>query len=196
MESGVAQISTSWFSGGQPENEVKIFLHMATPGDCRCQAFDHSRALVTNRMSSVYEGDMIRPLGLVTLNFGIAEYELDDLLKRLATAGLMPTKWAQRPIGQKLALLSDALSQMDAGVHSQFSSLLNDVNPLLEERNALIHGCILAGGRIVSGRIDAEERRTSANQLTALAEQIFNWKERLWQFRWKIVEPLLEASKS
>ena len=39
-------------------------------------------------MSRSYEGDLIRPLGLVTLNFGHAEYEFDAFLQRLSDADL------------------------------------------------------------------------------------------------------------
>lgn len=144
-------------------------------------------------MSSTYEGDMIRPLGLVTLYFGYAEYELDSFLDRLSTAGLLPDVWGQRPLGQKLALLTEALSTLDAGIQPALGSLLDEVRALLDQRNALIHGCILAAGRVVSGRVGVEHRRTSADELTALAERIFAWKERIWVYRWKEVEPLLTS---
>lgn len=136
---------------------------------------------------------MIRPLGLVTLYFGHAEYELDSFLERLATAGLLPDAWSQRLIGQKLTLLADALRTLDAGIQPALGSLLDEARALLDQRNTLIHGCILAGGRVVSGRVGVEHRRTSADELTALAERIFAWKERMWVYRWKEVEPLLTS---
>jgi len=58
-----------------------------------------------------YEGDLTRPLGLVTLKFGHAEYEIDLFLQRLNDAGRIPKTWRSKPIGQKLALLNDALRQ-------------------------------------------------------------------------------------
>jgi hypothetical protein len=76
-------------------------------------------------------------------------------------------------------------------VQAGLETLLTEVNSLLEQRNVLIHGCLLAGGRITSGRSGVEEKRTSVAELNALAEGIFAWKERLWIFRWKLVEPLL-----
>ncbi len=144
-------------------------------------------------MSSSYESDMVRPLGLMTLYFGYAEYELDSFLERLATAGLLPDTWCQRPFGQKLALLTDALRTLAAGIQPGLGSLLDEARELLDQRNKLIHGCILAGGRVVSGRTGVEHRRTSADELTTLAEQVFSWKERMWSYRWKVVEPLLTS---
>lgn len=136
---------------------------------------------------------MIRPLGLVTLYFGYAEYELDSFLERLAIAGLLPDAWAQRPIGQKLALLTEAIRTLGDGIQPELDSHLVEARALLDQRNTLIHGCILAGGRVVSGRAGVEHRRTSAGELTALAERIFAWKERMWVYRWKVIEPLLSS---
>ncbi len=146
-------------------------------------------------MSSTYEGDMIRPLGLMTLYFGYAEYELDSFLERLATAGLLPDTWGQRPLGQKLTLLVETLRTLDGSIQPGLDSLLGEARALLEQRNSSVHGCILAGGRVVSGRSKVEHRRTSADELTTLAEQAFSWKERMWSYRWKVVEPLI-ASRS
>jgi hypothetical protein len=140
-----------------------------------------------------YEGDLIRPLGLVTLNVGYAEYEIDALLQRLSDAGRVPSNWHSKPIGQKLAHVTDALRDSNAEVLSALAVLLAEVDGLLAQRNTLIHGCLLAGGRITSGRSGVEEKRTSIEELNALAESIFAWKERLWIFRWKQVEPLLAA---
>jgi hypothetical protein len=140
-----------------------------------------------------YEGDLIRPLGLVTLNFGHAEYEIDTLLQRLSDAGRIPSNWHSKPIGQKLGQLTDALRSSDAGVQSALAALLAEADGLLAQRNMLIHGCLLAGGRITSGRSGVDEKRTSVAELNALADAIFDWKERLSRFRWKQVEPLLAA---
>jgi hypothetical protein len=142
-------------------------------------------------VNNTYEGDLIRPLGLVTLNFGYAEYEIDSLLQRLSDTGRLPGSWSQKPIGQKLSDLTKALKTEQPEVQAGLETLLTEVNSLLEQRNVLIHGCLLAGGRITSGRSGVEERRTSVDELNALAEAIFAWKERLSSFRWKRVEPLL-----
>jgi hypothetical protein len=148
---------------------------------------------VAQKVSGTYEGDMIRPLGLMTLYFGYAEYELDIFLERLGIAGLIPGSWSQRPIGQKLTLLTDALRNLDDGIQPSLNALLVEVHHLLERRNALIHSCIVAGGRVMSGRIGVQPQGTSADELTSLAERIFTWKEQLSAYRWRQVEPLLEA---
>jgi len=138
-----------------------------------------------------YEGDLIRPLGVVTLHFGYAEYEIDTLLQRLSDAGRIPGSWHSKPIGQKLAHLTDALYASNAEVRSALAVLLTELDGLRAQRNILIHGCILAGGRITSGRSGVEEKHTSVEELNSLAEGIFKWKDRLSVFRWKQVEPLL-----
>jgi histidine triad (HIT) family protein len=162
---------------------------LAEPGERKCRS---SRRY----MSDTFEGDLIRPLGVVTLNFGYLEYELDSFLERLASAELVPASWRQRPIGQKLSLLSESLRTLDARVHSGLDTLLDEIQGLLEQRNALVHSCIVAGGRVVSGRSGVDEARTSPEELTSLAEKAFTWKERLWAYRWKQVEPQLAAISS
>lgn len=130
------------------------------------------------------------------MNFGLAEYELDFFVERLAAAGLVPKSWAQRPIGQKIGVLADAIRPLGQQVQAPLKSLLDEARQLLDRRNVLIHGCLLAGGRIVSGRSGVEERRTSVEDLNTLADAIFNWKERLSAYRWRQIEPLLEALPS
>jgi hypothetical protein len=142
-------------------------------------------------MSSSYEGDLIRPLGVMTLYFGYAECEIDAFLQRLGDAGRLPGSWSQRPIGQKLSLMTEALETSQPEIQAALKVLLAEVHSLLEQRNTLVHGCILTGGRITSGRAGIGEKRTSVEELNALAESIFSWKERLSVFRWKQVEPLL-----
>lgn len=144
-------------------------------------------------MSDSYEGDLIRPLGLVTLYFGYAEYEIESFLQRLCDAGRIPSNWHSKPVGQKLDHLSDALHASESEIRSALTTLLTEVDGLLAQRNMLIHGCLLAGGRITSGRSGVEEKRTSVEELNALAESIFGWKERLTAFRWKVVEPWLAS---
>lgn len=140
-----------------------------------------------------YEGDLVRPLGLVTLNFGYAEYEIDAFLQRLSDAGRLPGSWSQRPIGQKLSLMTESFETSQPEIRAALEVLLAEVHRLLEQRNTLVHGCILTAGRIASGRAGIKEKRISVEELNALAESIFNWKERLSVFRWKQVEPLLTS---
>lgn len=142
-------------------------------------------------MNGVFEGDLIRPLGLVTMNFGYAEYELDSFLERLVLAGLLPDSWAQRPIGQKLNLLKQAIHPLAPSVQTRLDELLQQVQGLLDRRNTLIHGCLIAGGRVVSARSGVAEKHTSVEELNSLADEAFTWKEQLWSYRWRQIEPLL-----
>ncbi len=141
-----------------------------------------------------YEGDLVRPLGLVTLNFGYAEYEIDSFLQRLSDSGRIPSNWHSKPIGQKLAHMTNAMRDSNTEVRSALATLLAEVDSLLAQRNMLIHGCLLISGQITSGRSGVEEKITSVEELNALAESIFDWKERLSVFRWRQVEPLLAAN--
>jgi len=145
-------------------------------------------------VSDSYEGDLIRPLGLVTLNFGYAEFEIDTLLQRLDDAGRIPSNWHSKPIGQKLDHLTEALRTSDPEVQSMLAALLTQVDSLRAQRNILVHGCLLAGGRIASGRSGVDEKRTSVSELNALADDIFAWKEQLSIFRWRKVEPFLAVN--
>ena len=103
-------------------------------------------------MNGSFEGDLIRPLGLVTMNFGLAEYELDAFIESLASLCLVPKSWRQRPLGQNLQLLAEPIRGLDPSIHPMLDTLLAEARQLLERRNMLIHGCLLAGGRIISGR--------------------------------------------
>jgi len=48
-------------------------------------------------VSNSHEGDLVRPLGVVTLYFGYAEYEIDSFLQRLSDAGRIPGTWYSNP---------------------------------------------------------------------------------------------------
>lgn len=147
-------------------------------------------------VNGAFEGDFIRPLGLVTMNFGLAEYELDSFIERLAAVGLIPMLWTRRSLGQKIGLLTDAIGTLGQSVRPPLDALQMEARHLLNRRNVLIHGCLLSGGRIVSGRSGVEEKRTSVDDLNLLANAIFNWKERLCVYRWKQIEPLIKALPS
>jgi hypothetical protein len=55
------------------------------------------------------EGDLIRPLGVVTLYFGYAEFEVDALLDALIGVGLAVDRPRNASLGQKLAAVRDVL---------------------------------------------------------------------------------------
>ena len=62
-------------------------------------------------MNVSFEGDLIRLLGLVTLYFGYAEFEVDALLDALIGVGLAVDSPRNASLGQKLAAVRDVLSR-------------------------------------------------------------------------------------
>lgn len=126
-----------------------------------------------------FEGDLIRPLGLVTLYFGYAEFAVNRLLGWMRETGLVAATHKAMPLGQKIALLRDALIGIQHEEVRIFLELLEAGHPLLTRRNALVHACILAEGRVVSNDGSGRQSTVTPQQMCELAEQIFEWKERL-----------------
>ncbi len=139
-------------------------------------------------MSGSFEGDLIRPLGLLTLYFAYAEFEVDQALERLCTS--TTESWRQRPLGQKLSLLKTSIGRL-VGHPEEMQELFREGRALVERRNLLVHSCVFAGGRVVSSTPGVAEWRTSAEELSALANSIFTWKERLNVYRSKTLEPFI-----
>jgi hypothetical protein len=93
-----------------------------------------------------FEGDLIRPLGLVTLYFGYAEFEVDALLDALVGIGLAEGTPRNASLGQKLAAVRDVLSRQTIAEAGQVIAIADEVRPLIELRNTLVHSSIVAGG--------------------------------------------------
>jgi len=130
-------------------------------------------------MNALFEGDLIRPLGLVTLYFGYAEFEVDALLQVLNGVGSVTRPPRNAPLRQKLLAAGEQLSRLPVPQASQLISIIHSARPLIDLRNALIHSCILAKGRVVPHDKSQPELSISPEQLNELAEAIWNWKERL-----------------
>ena len=130
-------------------------------------------------MDGAFEGDLIRPLGLVTLNFGYAEAEVDALLAALN--GLDPIGNAPRnaTLGQKLAAVRELLNGLQIVEAGELISIIDTASRLVERRNVLVHSCILARGRVVPSDKAKGELTVTPQQLGGLAEAIFTWKEEL-----------------
>ena len=93
-------------------------------------------------MNVSFEGDLIRPLGLVTLYFGYAEFEVDALLDALVGVGLAVDMPRNASLGQKLAVVREVLSRQKIAEASQLIAIVDEVRPLIELRNilgALVH---------------------------------------------------------
>ncbi len=138
-----------------------------------------------------FEGDLIRPLGLVTLYFGYAEFTVKRLLVWIKETGLASETPMTMPLGQRIAFLRDTLAGLQHEVVREFLDLLEAGHPLLTRRNALVHACILAQGRVISNDGSGRQSMVTPQQLCELAEQIFDWKERLDVMFQKQLLPML-----
>ncbi|MBK9132050.1 MAG: hypothetical protein IPM20_10520 [Gammaproteobacteria bacterium] len=144
-------------------------------------------------MNATFEGDLIRPLGLVTLYFAYAEGEIDELIEAASVVEPYDDEKRQWSVGRKLGLARKLLGELHLQDWSPLGDLLDEGRTLFESRNALVHGQLFAGGRLVSNRRAVRERRITPNEITQLAEQIFVWKERLWAYRQKVLAPQLPS---
>ena len=146
-------------------------------------------------MSDIFERDLIRPLGLVTLYFAYAEGELDELLDVLSLSQPLDATERQRPVGQKLRHAQQLLRGFGAKELAPLDALLEEARQLFDRRNTIVHGRLYAGGRLVSNRRDVPTRVTP-KELTELAELLFACKERIFANRCKYVQPLIGRLRS
>jgi hypothetical protein len=147
-------------------------------------------------MEALFEGDLIRPLGKLTLYFGYAEYEVDALLTFLSSAGSTSTPPRTAPLGQKLSTARKHLGRLHLAEASEIILMIDGVRPLIALRNSLVHSCILAKGRVMSHDKSQPELTTSCEQLNQLAEDIWNWKEQMSVARQLRLQPaLLHSSR-
>jgi hypothetical protein len=145
-------------------------------------------------VSDAFEGDLIRPLGLVTLYCGYAEREADDLLAALSNLESFDSAKRQWTVGQKLTHAERLIRSLQRD--DQLADLLEalaEARRLFEWRNTLVHGSLYAGGRLVSNRAGLPEQRVTAEDLTRFAEAVFSCKERIWLQRCKHLVPILTA---
>jgi hypothetical protein len=122
-----------------------------------------------------FEGDLIPPLGLVTLCFGYAEFEVDALLDALIGVGLAVDRPRNASLDQKLAPVRDVLSRQKIAEAGELIAIVDDVRPLIELRNTLVHSSIVAGGRVRPSDKARSGMTVTPEQLTQLADAIFNW---------------------
>ncbi len=137
-------------------------------------------------MNGAFEADLIRPLGLVTLNSGYAEEELNDLLRALSAGKVLDERKYRWRIGQKLAHAEELIRQLDrSDLLTGLSDALAEGHQLFKRHNALVHGSLYAGGRLSPNGDEAPADRVTADDLTKFAESLFAWKERIWLCRQK-----------
>lgn len=137
-----------------------------------------------------YEGDLVRPLGFVTLYFAYAEGQLDEVVNALTR---ISSCCITRPLsfGHKLGEATRLIEQVGVDRLPGLAKVLEEARPLVEARNELVHGQLFSGGRLVSR---AGMRQVTSQEIEDLAESIFTWKERLWERHCRELIPLLPQS--
>jgi hypothetical protein len=139
-----------------------------------------------------FEGDLIWPLGLVTLFFGYAEFEVDALRDALIGVGLAVDRPRNASLGQKLAAVRDVLSRQKIAEAAELIAIVDEGRPLIDLRNTLVHSSIVAKGRVRPSDKARSDMTVTPEQLTQLADAIFTWKERLSATRQLRLMPALQ----
>ncbi len=134
---------------------------------------------MTLNVAGDFDGDLIRPLGWLTLNFGYAEAEINGLLKALAA--IAPNRYVPQAstMGQKVGALRELLESLPLSESKAAVLIVLEGVALIQRRNLLIHACVLSRGRIVPSDKTQSEFVITPEELTKLADDIFSWKERL-----------------
>jgi len=143
-------------------------------------------------VSGAFDGDLIRPLGLVTLYCAYAEGEIDELLVALSSVEIFDDAKRQWTVGQKLTHAEKIVLRLK---RQELAGLLNaiaDARRLFERRNSLVHGKLYSGGRLVSNRVGVPDQRVTPQELNDFAELVFSCKERLFMHRCKHLIPILQ----
>jgi hypothetical protein len=139
-----------------------------------------------------FEGDLIRPLGLVTFYFGYAEFEVDALFDALVGIRLAEGTPRNASLGQQLAVVREVLSRQKIAEAAELIAIVDEGRPLIDLRNTLVHSSIVAGGRVRPSDKARSDMTVTPEQLTQLADAIFTWKERLSATRQLRLMPALQ----
>ena len=130
-------------------------------------------------MSGSFEGDLIRPLGLLTLNFGYAEAQVNFLLDILRSGGLPVDVPATAPLGQRVLAFVAAVKPLKCAGAVEVVTILEESKSLIDHRNSLVHASVLAKGHVVPNDPSKSSFTVTPERITSLADQVFTWKERL-----------------
>jgi len=144
-------------------------------------------------VSDTYEGDIIRPLGLVTLYSGYVELEIDTLLDSLSRSDNLGDRALTWPVGQKIAIALEVVASLNSDALRELVQKLNEAKLLFDRRNALVHNAILCSTDVVTSRVTGREQPVSPEALTDLAREIFTVKEHISANRQRMLEPLLAS---
>ncbi len=138
-----------------------------------------------------FEGDLVRPLGFVTLYFAYAEGQLDEVLRTLLTVS-RTVETRPHSFGVKVGEAVKLVERIGIEKLPGLSTILQEARPLIEARNELVHGQLFNGGRLVS---KGGDRLVTSQEIEGLAESIFTWKERLWERYSRELLPIVSQSK-
>jgi hypothetical protein len=144
-------------------------------------------------VSGSFEGDIVRPLGLVTLYFGYAETEIDELLESLSVLDPFEESMRQRSVGRKLSHAQNLLDRVRSDELADLKQILHEAAVLFDRRNSLVHNAIYTGTQTVSSRTSGLEQRVTPEALTNLAHEIFSCKEHINAKRQRVLTPMLIA---
>lgn len=138
-----------------------------------------------------FEGDLIRPLGFVTLYFAYAEGQLDEVLNTLIEISRTERS---RPysFGIKVGEAAKLVEKIGIEKLPGLSAILQEARPLIEARNELVHGQLFNGGRLVS---KGGDRLVTSREIEELAESIFTWKEKLLERYRRELLPIISQRK-
>ena len=142
-------------------------------------------------MTPAFEGDLVRPLGLMTLHAAYAEAEVDELIGVLPAPEPFHERKRQWPVGRKLEYAQALVRTLKVSQLAGLLEMLENAKVLFKQRNELVHGRLFARGRLVSNRHEVPVRHVSPEDIVALADRLFALKERLWIYRCKELPPLL-----
>ena len=145
---------------------------------------------------SAFDGDLVRPLGFVTLYAAYAEQEICELVRLLCDMDDLPEKWFRKSVGWKLKTVVGKLDRVQAGAIPDLIVAVSDARHLFNQRNDLIHGLLFSGGRLVSLDPDVPDQRVTPDQVAALADALFDCKGRLNVYRHKQLIPALATTPS
>ncbi len=130
-------------------------------------------------MSGSFDGDLVRPLGVLTLYFGYAEAQVNSLLDMLRDAGVSIAVPPNAPLGRRLSEFSIIAKGLKCAGAAEVAAVLDESRSLIDQRNDLVHAAVLAGGKVIPNDPAKSKLHVTPESLIALANEIFTWKERL-----------------
>lgn len=143
-------------------------------------------------MNSSIEGDLVRPLGFVTLNWAYAEAQLDEVLDALSRLSEGTPNKKALMFGAKILAALRIITELKMDRLDALAAILHEADPLIQVRNELIHGQLFNGGRL-GGRLvtKCETKYITVQEISDIAERIFSWKEKLWMQYCRVLLPML-----